>query len=494
MALRTTDEFRAGLRDDRVVYVDGELVPDVTEHPGLAIAVAHAANIYDLALAPNTAELFSCVRDGHTVNRYFEPLKSNEALVTRSRLIEQHTAHARSTLNLTKAVGTDALNALTAVSPVIDRAEGTNYTERVAAYYAMCAEKDLSVVLAQTDAKGDRRLRPHEQPDPDLYVHIVERREDGIVVEGAKAHTTMAPVADEVIVLPTRAMGPEDADYAVAFAIPVGTPGVKMICGPLPNPDASVFDAPVSSRNMEIESLTVFDRVFVPWDRVFLAGEHEHAAAMATTFATYHRFTATAYKLPFAEILLACGVMIAELNGTIGASHVSEKLARLVHYGTLLRACVEAAAQGGVPAEAGQMLPSPVFTNVGKYHFSSQFHAMCAIVQDLAGGFAITAPNEASLRSSETGPWVRKYLQGAAGTDAELRLRVLHLIRDLTASDFGGYNYVVTLHGEGSMQAQLIQTLRDADLQSALKGLADVLEQDVGVRTEFPRSALPLLA
>ena len=493
MSLRTAEEFRVGLRDGRAVYVDGARVADVTAHPALAIAVEHAANIYELALDPATAELFTCERDGATVNRYFEPLTSTDALVARARLIEQHTCHGRSTLNLTKAVGTDALNALTAVSPLVDRAEGTFYAERVAAYFAACAREDRSVVLAQTDPKGDRRLRPHEQPDPDLYLRIVERREGGIVVQGAKAHTTMAPVADEVIVLPTRAMGPDDADYAVAFAIPIATPGIEMICGPLPKPEASVFDAPVSRRNIEIESLTVFDRVFVPWERVFLAGEHRHAAALATTFATYHRFTAIAYKLPFADLLLACGTLVSELNGTIGASHVNEKLARLVHYGALLRACVEAAARGGVAAEAGQLLPAPVFTNVGKFHFSSHFHAMAAIVQDLAGGFAITAPNEASLRSAETGHWVRKYLQGAAGTDAELRLRIMHLIRDLTASDFGGYNYVVTLHGEGSMQAQLIQTLRDADLHGALEVLAHVLDEDVSMHSTLPRSALPLL-
>jgi 4-hydroxybutyryl-CoA dehydratase/vinylacetyl-CoA-Delta-isomerase len=185
--------------------------------------------------------------------------------------------------------------------------------------------------------------------------------------------------------------------------------------------------------------------------------------------------------------------MVAELNGTIGASHVNEKLARLIHYGAVLRACVEAAARGGVAAEAGQILPAPVYTNVGKFHFASQFHAMVAIVQDLAGGLAITAPGEASLRSEETGHWVRKYAQGAVGTDPELRLRVMHLIRDLTASDFGGYNYVVTLHGEGSPQAQLMQTLRDADLQSTLAALADVLDEDVSMRTPLPRSALPLV-
>jgi 4-hydroxybutyryl-CoA dehydratase / vinylacetyl-CoA-Delta-isomerase len=491
MALRTAEEFLAGLRDGRRVYVGGERVADVTEHPGLRIAADHGANVYELAADPETRELFTCERDGELSSRYFEPLRSADALLARARLIEEHTRRGRSTLNLTKAVGSDALNALTAVSVGVDRAQGAEYAERVGAYFDRCAREDRSVVLAQTDAKGDRSLRPHEQPDPDAYVRIVERTGEGIVVQGAKAHTTMAPLADEIIVVPTRAMGAGDADYAVAFAVPVDAEGLSLICGPLPDPNASPWEAPVSRRNVEVESLTVFERVLVPWERVFLAGEHEFAGALATTFATYHRFTAIAYKLPFAELLLGCAVVAARANGTLAASHVREKIASLVHYGQLLRACVECAARDAVPAEGGQVLPSPVYTNVGKHHFASGFHDMVRAVQDVAGGFTITAPGRADLEGQATGPLVRKYLAGAAGVDPELRLRVFHLIRDLTASDFGGYNQIVTLHGEGSLQAQVMQTLRDADLAAAVGAVADVLGEDVP-EPEQLRSAPPL--
>jgi 4-hydroxybutyryl-CoA dehydratase/vinylacetyl-CoA-Delta-isomerase len=491
MPLRTKDEFLEGLRDDRRVYVGGERVADVSQHPGLRIAAEHGANVYDLAAAEETRALFVFEHDGEFVSRYYEPLVSAETLERRARLIEEHTRRGRSTLNLTKAVGSDALNALTAVSVAVDRSEGSAYQDRVAAYLERCAREDLSVVLAQTDAKGNRRLRPHEQHDPDLYLRIVERSEDGIVVQGAKAHTTMAPVADELIAIPTRAMGAEDADYAVAFAVPIDSEGLKMICGPLPDPEASVWEAPVSRRNVEIESLTVFDRVFVPWERVFLAGEYAFAGAVATTFATYHRFTAIAYKLPLAELLLGCAVMLAQANGTLAASHVREKIAFVLHYEKLLRACVDCAAREALPAEAGRVLPSPVYTNVGKYHFASRFHEVVRTVQDVAGGFVITAPGKADLDGSETGPLVRKYLAGGERVDPELRLRLFHLVRDLTASEFGGYNQIVTLHGEGSLQAQVFQALRDADLSPAVRAVADVLDSEVPTPKPVP-SALPL--
>jgi aromatic ring hydroxylase len=492
MAVRSADRYLAGLRDGRRVYVAGERVPDVTEHPALRIAAEHGANVFRLAAEPETRDLFTWERDGELASRYFEPIRSAGALQTRGRLIEEHTRRGRSTLNLTKAVGSDALNALTAVSDGVDRARGTDYAGRVSAYFERCARQDLSVVLAQTDAKGDRRLRPHEQPDPDAYLRIVERRSDGIVVQGAKAHTTMAPVADEIIVLPTRAMGSGDAEYAVAFSIPVDAEGLSLICGPLPDPGASSWEAPVSRRNAEIESLTVFESVLVPWERVFLAGEHEFAGVLATTFATYHRFTAIAYKLPLADLLLGCAVMAAHANGTFDAAHVREKIASLIHYRELLRACVECAGRDAIPAAGGLVLPSPVYTNVGKHHFASRYHDMVRVVQDIAGGFTITAPGKADLDGEPTGPLVRKYLAAAADVDPEVRLRLFHLIRDLTASAFGGYNQIVTLHGEGSLQAQLMQTLRDADLTTAVAAVADVLDEELRA-PEPPHSALPRL-
>ncbi len=492
MGLRTPEEYREGLRDGREVWVRGERVDDVTLHPGIGIAIDHGANAFELAFDDVTRDLATCKINGELSSRYFAPLDTLEAVKTRSRLIEEHTRRARGSLNLIKAVGTDAYAALRSTSFAVDRSEGTEYGERVAAFYAECACADKSVVLAQTDVKGDRSLAPHAQPDPDMHVRIVERRSDGIVVDGAKAHTTMTPVADELVVLPTRAMSEADADYAVAFAIPPATEGLRMICGPLPEP-GSTFDRPVSTRNVEIETLTVFDRVFVPWDRVFLAGEHQYAATLATTFATYHRFTAVSYKLPMIELLLGCATLIAELNGVGRASHIREKLARIVQYLELLRSCVQTAAASAVTVEGGWYLPNPVYTNVGKLHFAQDFHTIVQYVQDIAGGFAITAPWEADLLSSDTGPWVRKYMQGAAGSDAELRLRLFNLIRDLTASDYGGYNLVVTLHGEGSLQAQLLQTLRDTDLGPALLAVADAMDVELPSVSTQPTSPLPIV-
>jgi aromatic ring hydroxylase len=477
MGLRSAEQYLAGLRDHRVVLYGGEAVKDVTTHPALAIAAEHGATVFDYAA--ESPDLFTYDSEyGEISSAYFKIPRSSQDLLRRAALIEETTRRCRSTFNIIKAVGTDALDALHVVAARMDRDLHSSYRERVRDYHRHCAVNDLSMALAQTDVKGDRGKRPHEQANPDAFVRIVERRSDGIVVRGAKAHTTMAPVVDELIVIPTRALSEADRDYAVAFAIPPETPGVKMICRTIGDKSLSPFDYPVSRRNVEIESLTLFADVFVPWERVFLAGEWEWAGPLATTFAQFHRFTGVSYKPPIGDLFVGAAQLVAEWNGVADASHVREKITRLIHYTETIRACGKAAALEAGSVE-GIALPDPVFTNVGKHHFASQFHEAVRLLQDLAGGLAITAPSEKDYLNPAVRAELDRYLAGAKSVPAEWRLRLFHLIRDLTASDFGGYNLVVTLHGEGSLQTQLLTSYREYDLERpkalvrAILGLAD---------------------
>lgn len=465
MGLRTADEYRAGLRDGRRVYVAGRRVEDVTADPMLGITAAHSAEVFALAARPELRELF-VFHDpdlGEPVSAYFRIPRSAAELRARGDLIEENTRQERSTFNITKAVGSDALLALLVVSAEVDRTLGTSYSDRVRRYRDACARRDVTMALAQTDVKGDRSLRPSQQPDPDLYVRVARQTADGIVVRGAKAHTTAAPVADELIVIPTRALGEEDRDWAVAFATPLNAPGLTMICRPIITESASAFDNPVSRRNIEIESLTVFEDVFVPWERVFLCGEWAFAGRLATTFATFHRYTAVSYKPPLGELFCGAAALAADYHGLEGAGPIRGKIARLAMYPALIRAARLASASECRFID-GIAVPASVYTNAGKYYFASQFHEAVAVLQDVAGGLVITGPAEADLKNPATGPLLEKYLAGAKGVSGRQRLALMHLIRDLTASDFGGYNLVVTLHGEGSLEAQLLATYRDAEL------------------------------
>ncbi len=476
MGIRSPEEYIAGLRDQRTVFQGGSRVEDVTAHPVLGICAEHGSSVFRLAQQDELKDLF-VVSDGEGAphSRYFKFPKSAEDLLRRTALIEKTTEGARSVLNIIKAIGSDALFALTVISHHLDKAKKTDYSSRVAAFVDRCRAGDLSLAVAQTDVKGERSKRPHQQEDPDLYVRIVDRQEKGIVVRGAKAHTTMGPVVDEINVIPTRAMTEQDSEYAVAFSVPVATEGLKLICRPTTHRDQSAFDYPISRHHIETESVTVFEDVFVPWDRVFLSGEWEYAGALAGLFARFHRFTAISYKPPTGDMFVGAAQLIAEANGVGSGGHIRDKIARLITYTEIIRACTKAAAIDCEPMEPGIMAPNSVYLNVGKHYFASHFHEASRILQDIAGGLVITQPSEADFRNPEIHGLLDKYLRGAPSVSTERRIQLFNLIKDLTASEFGGYNYVVSLHGEGSLEAQTLTTYRDYDLERCKKLVLDAL-------------------
>jgi aromatic ring hydroxylase len=243
---------------------------------------------------------------------------------------------------LIKEIGSDALFALMALSAQL----GEPYGSRVRSFFKHCRDCDLAVCVAQTDVKGDRALSPSHQPNSNAYLKIVERREDGIVVRGAKVHTSASINANEMIVLPTRAMSEEDADYAVAFAIPLDTLGLTLVASPYLSTHGKLeVEYPLSATRKMVETTTLFDDVFVPAERIFMDGRHELAGALARGFVEFHRFTAISYKLPLVDALVGSGLLAARVNGIEGAGHVRDKLAWLVSYAETLRALTHHAAE-----------------------------------------------------------------------------------------------------------------------------------------------------
>ncbi|HEY8449839.1 MAG TPA: 4-hydroxyphenylacetate 3-hydroxylase N-terminal domain-containing protein [Bacillota bacterium] len=468
MPLRTAEEYQASLRDGRVVYYRGQRVDDVTTHPVIGKAVRHAAIDYELAEDPETRELATVIdpESGERISRYYAIPRTADDLLARSRLIETSTARGGTLVVLIKEIGTDALFALHILSAEMDAKFGTSYRPRVEAFYRYCRDHDLAVAVAQTDVKGDRSGGPREQAHPDYYLRIVERRPDGIVVRGAKAHTSVTPNANEIIVLPTRAMRPGDEDYAVAFAVPANAPGLKMIASPYGGFPKNDHEHPVSARHKMMETLTIFDDVFVPNERVFLCGETEFAGPLALGFVAFHRFTAVSYKLPLLDAFVGAAALMAQYNGIERAGHVREKLIRLITYAETVRGLIHRAAERP-QLRAGIAVPDPLLTNMAKYTFAHGFHEALRDVQDIAGGLLVTGPAAEDWDNPETAPYLERYL-GTGRVDAQNRMRLMNLISDLTASDFGGYQAVLAVHAEGSLEAEKLQIYRAYDFGPAI--------------------------
>jgi len=256
-----------------------------------------------------------------------------------------------------------------------------------------------------------------------------------------------------------------DEAWSVAFAIPAATRGLRLYTSDFLHSTEDPWTRPISTTHKMVETLTVFDDVFVPWERVFFHNRPDLAGSAALTFVEFHRFTAVSYKLPLVDALVGVGIAVAQANGIERAGHVRDKLTWLCGYAETVRALVELAAQQcGV--ESNIAFPHVFTTNLAKWTFARDFHRALDVVQDLAGGLLVTGPSGMDWHSQAIRPVLEKYLRGA--WPAEKRLAILNLASDLTARAYGGYQAVLAIHAEGSLEAEKLAMLRAYDSERAL--------------------------
>jgi 4-hydroxybutyryl-CoA dehydratase/vinylacetyl-CoA-Delta-isomerase len=376
----------------------------------------------------------------------------------------------------------DAFNAEWSTTYEVDKKYGTSYHENFKKFVKYVQENDYTVDGAMTDPKGDRGLAPHAQADPDLYLHIVEKREDGIIVKGAKAHQTGIINSQEVIVMPTIAMGPDDADYAVSFAVPTDAEGITMIIGRQSCDTRKLEGAPMDAGNEEfggVEALVVFDNVFVPNDRIFLCGEYEFAGMLVERFAGYHRQSYGGCKVGVGDVLIGAAAVCADFNGAQKASHVKDKLIEMTHLNETLFCCGIACSAEGKPTASGNYLIDLLLANVCKQNVTRFPYEIARLAEDIAGGLMVTAPSEKDLKGEVTGPLVEKYFKGVASVSTENRLRALRLVENLTLGTAAVGYRTESMHGAGSPQAQRIMISRQGNIamkKQLAKAIAKITE------------------
>ena len=473
----TSDEYRQRLLAMKPnVYIDGEIVS--REDPRIEPGVNVIALTYDLAHQEQYEGIFTATShlDGQKINRFCHIHQSSEDLLKKQEMTRLYCHQTGGCIQ--RCMGIDAMNALSVITYETDQVHQTEYHARFLEYLKYFQEKDLCANCAQTDVKGDRSKRPSEQQDPDLYLRVIERRKDGIVVRGAKAHNTVGPYADEIIVIPTRFLTPDEGDWAVAFAIPADTEGVKLICRPTNFRSRKLLDAPIA-RFGDVESLTIFDDVFVPWERVFLCGEHIFGGPLALLFALYHRHSYTGCKPATSDVLMGMAALVAEYNGIEDAKHVQYKLADMISVAELVYAAGIAAAVKGRAMPSGTYIPEVVYTNAGRRHAGENIYHEHQIVADLAGGLIATLPLEGDFLDEETGPLLAKYMMRNPGITAENQHRCFRLISDALCSSIGGVSLIAGLHGGGSPVMESITLLKNYDLEAKkriAKNLAGIKE------------------
>jgi 4-hydroxybutyryl-CoA dehydratase/vinylacetyl-CoA-Delta-isomerase len=468
--IKTKADYIESLKKQKLnVYYNGKRVEDVTTHPALMPHINCAAKTYELALKPENEDLMTAVSHltGNKINRFTHIHQSVDDLIKKVQMLRLISHETGSCYQ--RCVGFDAMNALYTTTYEIDEAHGTKYFPRFVEFLKMIQAENFMVVGGMTDPKGDRSKRPSEQKDPDLFTHIVKKRDDGIVIRGAKAHMTGSINSHYILIMPTQNMAKGDEAYALAAAIPLTDKGITLIFGRQSNEERK-FENGIDAGNKEFgvvggEALIIFEDVFIPWERVFMCGEIDFSGMLVERFATLHRQNYGGCKGGVSDVIIGATALAAQYQGTANASHIKDKLIEMMHLTETVYAGSVACSAMGSKTKSGGFYPDPILANCTKHNITRNIYEISRLAHDIAGGIMATLPFDQDLRSPEVGKYVKKFLAGVEGVPTEARMKILRLIENMT----GGTCLVESMHGAGPPQSQRVMYQRLGQLAQKIK-------------------------
>ncbi len=476
MGLRKPEEYIQALREKSKkaqIYVLGERVEDVTKHPFTMPAVkafewTYKAPwddfFYDEEMGTHLARAYSPFIN-EEVNRFNHIHQSPKDLAIKVKYFRKLSHKAGSCFQ--RCVGWDAINTMSIITYDIDKwyeqkGEKPDHFENFGTYYERflkflkyVQKNDIALAGVMTDAKGVRSLRPHEQPNKDVYVHVKEVTDEGIIVRGAKANITGVIASEEMIVMPTRAMTEKDKDFAIAFAVPIDAEGVTLVVGRYTNDTRRLEDPNVDAlpNVFPAEAIVIFDDVFVPWERVFMFREYQFAAELVEIFSSYHRQAYGGCKPGLADVIIGGAYHLAKEMGIVNKCHIREKLTEMVFLAEAMHAGGLAAAWEGKKAASGTYYVDQMMANVTKQMVTRFPYEIARLAHDIAGGIIGTLPSYKDFIHEKIGKYLQEYLKCLPDYPAEWRFRVLRLLENLTLSvEF----LIESVHGAGSPEAQRI--------------------------------------
>ena len=488
--IRTSEEYRDSIRDNREVFMNGERVKDVTAHPMFKPLVDIRARMYDMAHDPATCDVMT-VTQGSEVNAIGSSLPYTQ---------DDWWAKRRATDLLMEDIGGVVTRVGDeTVGEMWSLFDGTDVLNEVDPQFAKNIETHIGKVLkgdpfhvsANTDRKGDRSLAPQDQ-DPDMLLHVVKETDAGIVVRGAK-YETAAAYANQAFTKPTIANwgNAELSDYAVGFICDLSSSGLKFLCrggfagahGGCPRVDHR--DYPLANRFDEVDTIVIFDNVLIPWENVLF---YRHTRAASFIRATLHRYSAFAFvqrTLKQADQMIGTALFNARQTGLEKQPAVQEKLSELAIWREGINAHLTASIALGEMSSAGLMMPNQSLLMTGRCHALNNLPKMMHIARELCGGQICVTPNVATFESPETKPWMDKYYTINDHWVAEDRRKLLAFARDLLNSDYAGHWLTFQLFAQSPPFAQSAAVYRNFDWDRPLSfvrngaGLSDNVMHDV---------------
>ncbi|NHI02366.1 4-hydroxybutanoyl-CoA dehydratase [Candidatus Nitrosotalea sp. TS] len=480
MPIKTGAEYIQSLRGRKMkVYLFGELVKEPVDHPMIRPSINAVAETFDLAVQDGELASANSSLSGQQVNRFLHIVESADDLVNQNKM--QRKLGQLTGTCFQRCVGMDAINSLYSVTFEIDEKHKTSYHKRLVEFIKMAQKENFVIGGAMTDPKGDRSKAPFEQDDPDVFMHIVEKNDKGIIVKGAKAHQTGCINSHWILFMPTMRLQENDRDYAIVGAVPADAPGITYIYGRQSCDTRSMEEGDLDSGNSKFagqEAMIIFDNVFVPWEYVFMNGEYEFASMLVERFTCYHRRSYVC-KTGLGDVLIGASAAIADYNGIPNVSHIKDKLVEMTHLNETIYAAGVASSYQAHRTKSGNWLNDDMLANVCKHNVTRFPYEIGRLAQDIAGGLMVTLPSEKDFRNPETGPILKKYLKGRKGVDVENRMRILRLIENMTLGRNAVGYLTESMHGAGSPQAQRINIARQMQLdykKQLAKTLANVKE------------------
>lgn len=482
--IRSGDEYIESLRGrDLKIYLFGELVKEPVDHPMIRPSINAVAETYDLAMREEALASADSSITGLRVNRFLHIAESAEDLVLQNKM--QRTLGQNTGTCFQRCVGMDALNSLHSVTFDIDEKHGTDYHQRFLEFVKMVQRENLVIGGAMTDPKGDRSKGPSEQEDPEMFTRVVETNDKGMYVSGAKAHQTGCINSHWIILMPTVRLTEKDKDWAFVGVIPADAKGVTYIYGRQSCDTRSMEDGDIDAGNAKYagqEALMILERVFIPWDKVFMYGEYEFASTLIERFTCYHRRSYVC-KTGLGDVLIGAAATIADYNGVPNVSHIKDKIVEMTHLNETIFAAGIASSHLGHKLKSGVYLNEDMLAQVCKHNVTRFPYEISRLAQDIAGGLVVTLPSEKDFRHPVAGPLLKRFLVGRKGVDVENRMRILRLIENMTLGRNSVGYLTESMHGAGSPQAQRIQIARQGqigykkNLAKKLAGITNDIEE-----------------
>lgn len=441
MPARTGAQYLAGLRQrDTEVWLRGERVADVTSHPGLAGGAKAIASLYDLQTDPahREAMTFSAPEAGETTGLSFIIPRTQDDLVRRRNMM---LAWARTTCGM-MGRSPDFMNVTFACwagsADYFGRAK-PEFADNMRRYYQYIAQNDLVLTHALINLQRSRHVSGMFNLQEGTALQVIKETSAGIVVRGARVLATLGPLADEIAVYSPRLAQHLDhySPFALNFAIPTDTPGLRFLCRDSFDQEKSHFDHPLGSRFEEMDSIVFFDDVLVPWERVFIHGDvgllNNTAAVTHSSAHTSHQ--GCAKNLAKCELVLGVALLMTETLGNAHLPHAEERIGELVMYAELMRACMRAAEADAQLDEWGVMCPAPLPAETTRNLFMTAYPRMVEILQLLGSSSLMILPTEADM-GGPLGEHIDQYL-ATDNSSARDRVKLFHLAWDISCSSFG---------------------------------------------------------